>query len=399
MNVFETKLYQAWIISLLGLAPLSLTVTAEEKNMLAPTLEVYPAHVTKGEGFLISLNGYWPNSCGGRFYTEIVNDRMIFTADPVSRTSRISCAEIIVPFNELINPEDMVENDFVFADTVTVEYHMYRINGEKEKVGETELIFSDIPNKNASIESGYWVTDKLSYSSLTIDQQSNMISTTLSDYDIDGNPVWFFSSGTMNGNTYIGEITRYTTNVACIPAQSCPRAIAEQTGHIYILVNDNNDLTVKATGLKDSQFFEDYTARYRRNVLSVNPLLPQNQIDLPDLTGRWIVGFESDTSRSEYNQYIIEYTGVDDSNQNAVEKYLFSAKPVNTVDTNMNFSIECADYRILDGDLSCSINNITYLQSACIVNIPFSAVGNRKVDVSGVPCEEKAVRLLMLRSD
>ena len=373
-------------------------------NGFTDPLTIHPQNVRAGQDFLIHVNSAWNNGCRGEIIAEITSDSIDLTADPFGRVAGAVCTQEIVPFHDLINPYDLVDDGFRFANNVNVTFSFIGDDGQKRLIASKTLNFTDQVNSIKSAESGFWVSQELAFSSLTIDQQNGMLSLALSDFEQEGQSVWYFAAGPVNGNVFSGTMYSYNSNVVCV-TEPCPRAGIGKNGRVYMLINERNEVIAKYIGLLDRNLFgDDLTTVYQRLELQPNPELPKDPVVVPDLTGAWVVGVESDTDIAEFAKYTISYGG-ESIDASGLISYVFSASITNSVSTRIeaDFTISCVDQRPLDGPLDCEVNGLQYKNSACAIRFPFSSVANNGVsaaaDCSGALDARNDTRFIMYRSD
>jgi len=367
-------------------------------------LSIHPQNIRAGDTFLIHIDSAWSNGCGGEIITSITADAIDVTADPIGRIAGAVCPQVIVPFHDLINPYDLVDASFRFSDNVTVNFSFIGDDGQKSLIASKTIVFSDQANTTKTAESGFWVSNDLAYSSLTIDQQQNVLSLALSDFEEDGKPLWYFAAGPVNGNVFSGIMFSYNSGIVCV-TEPCPRAVTDKNGRVYMLINDRNEVITKYVGLLDRNLFsDDLTTVYQRLELKPNADLPTDPVILPDLTGEWVVGVESDTDIAEFAKYTISYGG-ESLDTSGLTSYVFSASITNSASTRIeaDFTISCIDQRPLDGPLDCEVNNVEYKNSSCVIRFPFSAVANNAVtasaDCDGATDARNDTRFIMYRSN
>lgn len=374
-------MFKNTLISILTLAMSFVVANSNVHAQLSDPLSIHPQNVRAGQEFLIHINSVWNDGCRGEIITEITSDTINLTADPFGRIAGAVCPQVIVPFHDLINPYDSVDSDFRFANNVTINFSFIDNNGQKSLISSKTLSFSDEVNVTKSAENGFWVSTELANSSLTIDQQGDMISLALSDFEEDGKSLWFFAAGPVNGDIFIGTMFSYDSDVVCV-TEPCPRAVTAKNGRVYVLINDRNEVIAKYIGLLDRNLFgDDITVAYERLELQPNADLPKDPVAIPDLTGEWIAGVESDTDIAEFAKYTISYGGESTDAPSGLKSYVFSASITNSASTRIeaDFIISCVDQRPLDGPLECSVEDLTYKNSACDIRFPFKAVANNTV--------------------
>ncbi|WP_395376597.1 hypothetical protein [Marinicella sp. W31] len=373
-------------------------------NGFTDPLTIHPQNIRAGQEFLIHINSSWNNGCRGEVIAEVTADVIDLTADPFGRVAGAVCTQEIVPFHDLINPYDLVNDDFRFADNVTVNFSFIGDDDQKRLVTSKTIGFSDELNSIKSAESGFWVSHELAYSSLTMDQQQDMLSLALSDFEQDGESVWYFAAGPVNGNIFSGVMYSYNSNIVCV-TEPCPRAAIAKNGRVYMLINERNEVIAKYIGLLDQGLFgTDLTTVYQRLELQPNPELPKDPVAVPDLTGAWVAGVESDTDIAEFAKYTISYGG-ESIDTSGLISYVFSASITNSVSTRIeaDFTISCVDQRPLDGPLDCAVNNMQFKNSSCAIRFPFESVANNAVsataDCSDVQDVRNDTRFVMYRSN
>ena len=355
-------------------------------NGFTDPLSIHPQNVRAGQEFLIHINSVWNDGCRGEIITEITSDTIDLTADPFGRVAGAICPQVLVPFHDLINPYDTVSSDFRFADNVTINFSFIDNNGQKSLISSKTLSFSDEVNVTKSAENGFWVSTELANSSLTIDQQGDVISLALSDFEEDGKSLWYFAAGPVNGDIFIGTMFSYDSDVVCV-TEPCPRAVTAKDGRVYMLINDRNEVIAKYIGLLDRNLFgDDITVAYERLELQANTALPKDPIAIPDLTGQWIAGIESSADIAEFAKYTIGYGGEARDSATGLTNYIFSADITNkfTLEPAADFTISCIDMRPLDGGLECRIKGLDYRNNDCDISFPFTAVANDTVTATAI---------------
>jgi hypothetical protein len=373
-----TLLFAPWFLAV---------ATPATAQMLADRISLHPEHIAADAPFLILVEDYWPNGCGGELQVEVRADSI----EILARTARFSepraCTEALQPFTRLINPRDFAPQGFRFAAAVKVNYRFDAGSGTELRESE-DLVFSELGNAPAAAEIGTWTTPLLENSGLFIDQQGDLLTAALFDYDAQGRASWHYTGAFVNGNVLIGPMQRYGQAV-CVTTP-CPRALPVGTGQVRMLIDGRSRIWVEydnvlAAGLPSGAI------EYRRLDFVRNPELEGVGLDAPDLVGRWIGGVSAaSNARGEpvpaaLGQWELLYGGYD--NQSGLPQLYFHAyaAPFQVVDGRppaapLAYRVECSDKRPVDGPVECVIESFPHPLGACRISFAFEAAGYSQIN-------------------
>lgn len=379
---------------LMGLILLTLVCALPVRaQQLQELLSVHPSNVSKGENFLVLIEDVWSDSCGGEISVDLDTTTINITGTLLSAQEPAVCLTVLTPFKKLINPNDLLINilaisdgELEFADTITLNY--FKDDGDgPERVLSRELTFEDADNQTQLIESGNWTTNSLDSSGLFIDQQRDILSLELLDYEQDGTPFWTVAAGGVNGNTFVGDLNSYIyTPVECVTAP-CPQVQPRQVGRVKILLRDYNRLIVEFDNvLLSPRALEGFAFTYHRLLFNRSSQLSEVSLQTPDLTGNWVAGIRGDSINLEddYRSVLIEFAGVVD--QGGLERSVFDVfftTPGIGVPV-ADYSINCEDARPADGLQGCFLDGFQYRGQGCQVSFPLSAIGERRITARAV---------------
>ncbi len=366
---------------LLAIATTLLVTSAAQAGVLRKDLNVYPAVIQRGSPFLILVESAWSSGCQGSLSIRATPELIEVLADESAAATRI-CTTVVVPFQQLFNPKTVLANGLNFADSITVRYTKRGFSGPDYI--ESEIIrFSNVAAEPVMLEPGSFVADQLSSSNLAIDQRGAVITTNLSDYDAQGRGSWFFGSGKLNGNVYIGAPANYRT-IQCIRAP-CPRAAPDQIGNMLMLIRDQNTLLVDYQNVLSGPQAALSTLQYRRFNFMPNLSLPSAEVvgfSLPDLEGRWLAGVLGSGAReAALSDVTIRYVGRLLADPNAGFRFQAFARD-RSGNEQPSFTIDCEDQRPFDGPIACSLNNFSYQSSSCNTSFSPQAVGPSRLEAA-----------------
>jgi len=333
-------------------------------------VRAFPESPQRGQPILLLVQSDWPDGCGGTIETKINVDRIDVIAKP-NRVLGVGCTQALVPFTELINPAAQLPASVIFADRVEVRYFVQDATGQNQIIDTDAITFSTAAPSPASLLSGSFSSKSLDLSGLFLDQQEGVISTLLSDYNQQGQSSWRFGAGKLHGNVYVGDLTSYQ-QIVCVQAP-CPRAAANSTGKISLLLLNQNEVIARYQGALTPVL--DGTYRYQRMVFNRAPTLPgadQEESWLPDLVGEWLVGVTGNAREAaSFKRYRIQYIG-----RLLADSRLFDRRysAVSATDPSDFFEINCTDARPVDGIIGCSIANFSALTRRCAVDFEPSSV-------------------------
>jgi hypothetical protein len=379
-------------LPLFFLAAVALPAAAQ---MLPDRLSLHPEHIAADADFLIKIEDYWPNGCGGELSVDVQTDVIRILARSAQAPGPIACTEALLPFTRLINPRDHAPQGLRWADLVKVEYRLDTGTGPELRESES-FAPSDEPNPPAAVETGTWSTPLLANAAMFIDQQESLLTAALFDYDSEGRASWHYAGAMLNGNVYIAPMQRYG-EVECVTTP-CPRALPVETGGVRMLIDARSRMWVE---------FDDVLAdapsagaiEYNRLDFQRSPELVNAELPAPDLVGRWVGGVAATFSaRGEplpaaLGQWDVVYGGYDNLSGTPRVFYHAYPAPLMTADGRppsqpLAWRVECVDLRPVDGPLHCAIANYPHPQGDCMVSFEFEAAGHSQVNAKadcGVP--------------
>ena len=342
-------------------------------------LAVHPAQVRQNGPWLISVQGEWPNGCGGEIRTQVSASSIDITAVPATGVD--ICTQVVLPFFELVNPRaSSAEVDF--GDSVTVNY---RYDGELR--GSIEVPFSESAAPAERFRTGSWVTSIANHG-LFIDQQNDVLTAALFDYDADGQAVWYYAAGKVEGDVYIADMVRYG-EIVCVTAP-CERVAPVRQGRIELLLTDTDEIHARLVDVLESPRVvgADHLV-YRQLDLSRSADLPQpgpGEPALPDLVGEWLGGVQGDGAREDdFQTQVIKYSGLDLGG--AVDTHVFSAFAAGEGVPDpapLLYRIRC-DVGQPGAAARCQLEGYQSLGASCAAEFGYSAVGVDRVR-SAVHC-------------
>ncbi len=253
-------------------------------------LQVHPAQLSRTQPFLIEINHYWPDLCGGRFETQVSTSSIDITAISISSFGAV-CAAAIQPFTRLFNAQTLMEEPIEFDETVRLRFYQQIADVPPRLISERLVIFSEQPNAPAHIQSGSWISTDLQNSGLFIDQQDSLITAGLMDFNQQGDPMWAFSAGSLNGNVLIATMHQYVEHEVCTIGGDCTRATPVNQGQILLLMRNYNEIVVQYENVLSSTLIDNESAKiYQRlNLVRPSQLPDFNGQPAPNLLGQWII--------------------------------------------------------------------------------------------------------------
>ncbi len=328
-------------------------------------ISIHPSEPQRGQPVLIKVEAFWPSGCAGTVSVEASATRVDVIMDNGQLSDRL-CTTVVLPFVELINPADFLPAGVRLSDQVEVRLlRRDSSNSPPEKVDEDRITFGVAKPMAKRIPTGSFSSAELEVSGLFVDQQDNMMSTLLSDYDSQGKASWRFGAGSMHGDVFVGSLPRFQ-QIQCVTAP-CPRATPADEAQINLLVVNPNELVVSYRNALNAGMRNTY--RYKRLVFNRSPELPGASADdswVPDLSGSWLIGvLGTQSSNAELRRFNVTYIGAVDAESGLNRRAFFAQSNSSRSD---NFNIVCTDARPVDGIIDCRIENFLALNNSCEAN-------------------------------
>lgn len=380
----------------LPLCFLAVATLPASAQMLPDRLSLHPQHIAADAAFLIKIEDYWPNGCGGELSVEVQADSILILGRSAQFSEPRACTEALLPFTRLINPRDYAPQGLRWANLVKVEYRLDTGTGPELRESES-FVVSDEPNAPAAAEIGTWSTPLLANAAMFIDQQDSLLTAALFDYDSDGRASWHYAGGMLNGNVYIAPMQRYGL-VECVTTP-CPRAAPVQTGSVRMLIDARSRMWVEFDNVLANAPIAG-AIEYTRLDFQRSPELAAAELPAPDLVGRWVGGVAAtfgprgEPLPAAVSQWDVVYGGYDNS-ESGLQRVFYHAypAPLFTADGRppsqpLAWRVECVDLRPADGPLHCVIGDYPHPQGSCTVSFEFEAAGHSQVNAKadcGVP--------------
>lgn len=358
--------------------------TSAAAQLQRDSLSVHPAAPQRDGPWLILLQDYWPTGCGGTVDTRVSADSI----EIIARQSQADfCTAVVLPFQQLINPQDLAGRDFRFDPSVTVNYRYDDGQGTQLR-DSTQFSFGADDNRPVQVQTGSWVAAGLESSGLFIDQQGEVLTAALLDYDTDGRASWYYSAGKVDGSVYVADMQSYA-EIVCV-TEPCSRAAPNHGGRINMLLRDENEVLVSFDGvLQSTRVAHQAVYAYQRLDFQRSPELADICCGTPppDLVGIWVGGVEGNAQRpDDFRSLVIKYAGIDLSS--GLERHHFDVYPADLsagIDPSLAlFGISCGDERPVDGPISCSLQDYRYGELSCEASFGYAAVGVERVRVAAV---------------
>jgi hypothetical protein len=320
-----------------------------QAGMLPNRLQIYPESIQQGSPFLLSIQDTF-GGCGGSLRMEVTRSRIeVIAEDRIAE----ACPRIVIPVSRLYNPRASLPAGIDFDARIDVVYSKRTSGGTST---ETESVtFVGEPEAPIMLDSGSFITTALEASGLYLDQQGKTLTLTLNDYE-NGRGTWFFGSGQLNGNVFIGQLSSFN-EIVCIRAP-CPRSAPARSGDVMAVFLSQQEVIASFSASLNPNF-ADQVFEYQRFEFAPTtlPSPPATSFKLPDLSGKWIGGLSStESNRGMFTDFSIRYRGQDDSR--GLTDYYFDAIPIPaTGGSQPIFTVRCADERPVDGIVGCSIED------------------------------------------
>ncbi|WP_395792535.1 hypothetical protein [Aquimonas sp.] len=367
------------------LASLLLAFQAQAQ-MLSQRMSVHPENIAPEADFLVLVEDNWPDGCGGEVRVTAQASVIDIVAEAARPPLGTACTQALAPFQRLIEPRAELARGSQFAASVKINY-WYDIGSGPTLVESVVVVFNDKGNSPKQVDTGTWSTPSLGNSGLFIDQQSGLLTAALFDYGRDGNATWHYTGGWVNGNTFVGPISRYST-VVCVTAP-CPRALPMAVGRVRMLLDARSRMLVEFVDVLPPAAAGG-GLEYRRLDFERSDSLANASLDIPDLTGHWMGGVASAAAADsspipgEVKEWWIAYGGRDDEGGITREFFHAYAEPLGPADgrppaTPLVFRIECADLRVVDGPVECGIHDYPHSVGACVVSFGFDSAGQAQL--------------------
>ncbi len=363
--------------SLLMTWALLLFTSAANAQLLFDPMTVHPERIQPDQPFLILLDDSWIDSCGGTLSLQASNTEINVIATLSSPMLGGVCAQVLTPFRELINPLAELDTLPDFEDSIVINYLVDNGFGAMPRDSET-ITFTSAANTPVRLQSGSWVTPGLTFSGLFIDQQDDIFTAALMDFSDDGDPLWHYGGGRLNGNTFIGEMASYH-EIVCV-TQPCDRAAPDNVGTVYVLVDEFDSLLVEYNGILGSTLpIVGGPMQYSRLPLTRSASIPAEDPALPDLVGNWVAGSSGDSSTADnFTAVMIDYTGPASQGLSGHYFDVFD-QPVSPGLPVLLYRILCQDARPVDGTVACSLEGYRFDGLDCSVAFAYTAVGDQRL--------------------
>ncbi|MEM9300526.1 MAG: hypothetical protein AAGE01_00360 [Pseudomonadota bacterium] len=315
------------------------------------TLELAPFAPLADQDFLILIQDEWLDGCLGTVEMSITAEKIAIFARAANPPPGVGCTDAPVPFRRIFNPRAAAPG-FDFGEALFVEYFFDAGDGPELRSGYAGNFRTDSAG-TFPVQTGSWVTPGIASSGLFIDQQRDIMTALLADYDEDGKAVWFYGAGRVTGSAFSAPLQRFD-EVDCV-TEPCERVAAGETGRIDIVMRGFDEIVVAVDGLPLSARIDQTEARvYQRLPFSRDAALAATPPELPDLTGRWLVGIRSDLGRPEdYRPYDIAFDRVGRIDDRT--GYFFLAREVGGMEEPRTFELICVEAEGLSAPGSCVI--------------------------------------------
>lgn len=192
------------------LLAVSLSAHAAPVENHLPRITASPAAPSAGQAFGLEIKGTWPDGCGAglKSVTSRGFDIVIVMQRPVGQI----CTDALVGYSLPINP---------FAQGTSAQAGVYRVRYEltvPDQSSNRLLAFTLVPvtavgQRALQPEAGYWVAEaggEFSTSGsgvgFSIERQNTSVVALSNLYDEGGKPLWYFTSGPLNGNVARGDL-------------------------------------------------------------------------------------------------------------------------------------------------------------------------------------------------
>lgn len=356
-------------------------------------VSVHPAKPQSGQPILLLLRSYWNNGCGGTLDIRVSAERIDIFQIP-KNSPGVFCSDALVPFAELINPQENLTANTQFAGRVEVRLFS-RNSSVIDQLLDSDIVeFTPSAPASSNVVSGSFASETLDISGLFLDQQEGVLSTLLSDYDEQGRSSWRFGAARMHGDVYVGDLSRYQ-QIRCITAP-CPRAVAESVGKINLIALNANELFVSYRNAL-SPDASSATHRYQRLIFNRAATLPSVQSAdawIPDLVGEWLVGVTGNRlENADFKRFHIRYIGQPLADPGSFDRRFSAVSATNPADF---FEIVCRDDRPVDGVQACRLHNYRALQRSCSASFLPTEVTLANVRIAA-SCDSLATELVMQR--
>ncbi len=333
-------------------------------QLFSEPLTVHPSQIVADQPFLILIESQWNDTCGGEFEVSVSREQIDVTAILLSPSlGPTVCAGRVTPFIKLINPRDFAAADFAFGASLTVRYLFDQGNGP-ELVSSKTVDFSTESGVASTIQNGGWTTPTIERSGLFIDQQRDVLTAALFDYDENGQPFWTYAAGPVNGNVFAADQISYN-EIECI-TQPCPRVAEGSVGRVNMLLRGTNELIVDYRDvLRSGTVSEMESFAYQRFEFNRDPALVDAPAAIPDLAGEWLAGAgPKPLFQPQYEYVQIGYTGLD--NEEGLPRHRFQAsRMADGLVSVPAFEIIGVDQRPVDGPFDCAVVGLSFDDVSC----------------------------------
>lgn len=370
------------------------TVSAQIVSVTAAPLTVHPASPRHDGPLLIQIQDQWPNACGGRIDVQASASRIELVARQQQPQGQ-ACAQVLTPFRRLIDAAALLPPGTAFAPQVTIQYS--HDDGQIRQLRlEREIVLSSAARApaQARAQAGGWTTPALENSGLFVDQQGDVLTLALFDYDQDGKASWHYGVGQLDGDVLKTPMHSYAESF-CVTLP-CPRATPVHSGEILAVVS-HNELLVNFHGvLRSNRTSEDQSYPYQRLDFERSAVLLQHPhaAQAPDLIGRWVVGvgWSEDLAHS-FREVDIRHLDSAHGTAQSLPVHRFGAFPTGSSSTAALYTISCAD---MPGNAShCVVENYPHGNTTCHVRFAYAAVGHEQTQGSAA-CRFNAFRNVQL---
>ncbi len=348
---------RAWILFIFA----SLFSAAAVAGFRLDPVSVHPANPQIGKPILVLVRYAWSDGCLGTLDVRVNPSRIDIIQIPNNVPSNV-CTQALVPYEEIFNPQDYLDANARFENQVEVRFFRRNFDLTEELLDTDTVRFGSIAPQSSAIPSGSFSTQSIGYSGLFVDQQEDLFSAVLSDYDQQGRGSWRYAAGKMHGDVYLGDLSSYH-QVQCVQAP-CPRAVPDSTGRINIVVLNPNEMVVSYRNALAGDVPSNSTHFYTRLIFNRADSLPgpdSGYAWLPDLVGEWLVGVTGTNQENpEFKRYRISYSGIDVINP--MNRNFNVRSAINESDS---FRIVCSDDRPVDGEINCNIDTFQSLTRRC----------------------------------
>ena len=356
---------------------------------IAGEMSVHPKSITAQTRFLILIDQPASDFCTSDVQISIEPAQIDLWVVPMSGAA---CSISGSPARQTIfSPRDLVPESYTFEEQVKVRYRLISDN-EVIDLDNQVIRFVQLRALPERVESGSWITPKLPQSSLQIDQQEDLISLSLLEYDMGGRPIWLYSAGRIDGDTYEGDLFAYRETMCRM--KHCSRAGSQKKGRIRLILRDTNDLVVQyQTGINlSSRVDTEAGYAYQRIDLVRSPeaqKIDASGAQIPDLVGNWVGGIITDGGNADRPSSLevldVEYLGPSGVKNQEHIFLAFAGSGRRQISggvfpkDQVRLAIVCTDHRPETQRTQCQVMDIAQQSASCAGEFPLASVGAERI--------------------